>query len=314
MSTGHRPRAFNRQEFIPGFTEASTSKFGRIGASVIAGPGAYDTTTNTASNSLQGKHYVVPSKKGSAGLREVSNNPKKKFLAQSLAASEFVDHLGELFQLESLAPKDVKAAFDRVDVDRSGFIDKREILSLLQSVLGGDAPVQPRLIDSLMAFFDANKDGKISLEELQTGLTAVKNQRSQQINKPGTVSRHTKPQWMRPPDKKRTVLHDVSTSITASDVGVKDAGYIRDLELGTQKATSHIPGYSGYIPSVGTGTAARQAEARNTRADKNDMILNETFNPSIDVYRETRYGSMQTTNSKRNNLVNNMFRASKEKE
>lgn len=44
------------------------------------------------------------------------------------------------------------------------------------------------------------------------------------------------------------------------------------------------------------------------RADKSRLILNETYAPKIRVDLEVRYGSMQTTNSKRTAAVDKSWK------
>ena len=55
-------------------------------------------------------------------------------------------------------------------------------------------------------------------------------------------------------------------------------------------------------------TAAAHARADSVRADKSRLILNETYAPKIRVDLEVRYGSMQTTNSKRTAAVDQSWK------
>jgi len=96
-------------------------------------------------------------------------------------------------------------------------------------------------------------------------------------------------------------------SMQQSDVG-GDGKQLRDLEMGTHKATNHLPGYSGFIPSVASNRAGQHGRAANTRPDKNALILNETFNPKIKAFKTKSYGSMQTTNSKRTAALEMMMK------
>jgi hypothetical protein len=70
-------------------------------------------------------------------------------------------------------------AFDRLDVNRSGFIERSEIQSLLDQVYadaGGKAPQFE--VDSFIRFFDRNRDGKISWSEFEAGLGAAMSSRT----------------------------------------------------------------------------------------------------------------------------------------
>jgi len=302
--TGHVPRAFNAQEHVPGFSEAKKSKFSRAAVTMI-NSNSYGTTTKiAASTDLRNKDYVVPSKKGVYATKAGIGN-KKRFVAKTANSSEFVNHLSELLKLENLSDEAIRSAFNTVDKDSSGLIDKTEINNLLGAVFG-DVPDQ-RMVYALLAHFDTNKDGKISLPELSSGLRAVASQkRGQMLRAP------KKPTWMQLSDKDQTkaVTNAVTRSIQSTDVGA-DGLVLRDLEYGTQKCTNHLPGYSGYIPTATGSTAATHARADSVRADKSRLILNETYAPKIRVDLEVRYGSMQTTNSKRTAAVDKSWKAYK---
>ena len=58
--------------------------------------------------------------------------------------------------------------------------------------------------------------------------------------------------------------------------------------------------------------AAAHARADERRPDKARLILNETFAPKIRVDLEMRYGSMQTTNSKRTAAVDKSWKQYKD--
>merc|ERR1719326_1402934 len=54
-----------------------------------------------ASNDLQNKHYVVPSRKGVYATKRGVSKPKV-FVATTSNSNEFVNHMSELLKLESL--------------------------------------------------------------------------------------------------------------------------------------------------------------------------------------------------------------------
>lgn len=299
--SGHVPRAFNTKQFVPGFSELTTSKFSRAAVSMISASSYGATTKDAASSSLKKSSYIVPSRAKAAAK---SNNPPKRFVAQSLNASEYVNFMEKLLTLENLSDEQIEAAFNEVDVDSSGYICKKEIRILLKKTF--DTIPDERMVASLTAHFDANKDGKITLAELSSGLRAVAAQKRGQMSK-GT--RDCAPSWVR---GNRSQVGAVSNSVTLSmqrtDLG-STGNALRDMESGTQKATKHLPGYSGFIPKATTSAAAvKQSRADNCRYDKNRNILNETYAPKIRVDKEMRYGSMQTTNSKRTSAVDQRWK------
>jgi hypothetical protein len=212
--------------------------------------------------------------------------------------------------------------------DRSGFISKSEVNALVAAAIGGGEPAPPRLVSTLLAHFDRNADGRITFDEFCAGLGAVREQREAALNQPGSVTRHVRPTWLTNNTRSGVVSSAKAASLSATDIG-NTSGQLRvcqtktmsaphppltgemcqDLELGTQKATCHIPGYSGFIPSAAHTKAATQAVATSERVDKASMILIETFDPKIKAFQEPRYGSMQTTNSKRTQALEKVWKS-----
>lgn len=83
--------------------------------------------------------------------------------------AEYLMALKELMNLKGGATlEDYEEAFNRLDKDKSGFIDTYEIEALLADVYDGAVPNFE--IDTFLKFFDSNRDGKISWEEFKEGL------------------------------------------------------------------------------------------------------------------------------------------------
>ena len=111
--------------------------------------------------------------------------------------AEYVLAIRDLMNLNGsqITIQDYKDAFERMDTDRSGYIETEEIEQLLEDVYGeGETPAFE--VDTFMDFFDANHDGKISWEEFERGLGLVADRQvSQQTSRsrrrealPGMVS------------------------------------------------------------------------------------------------------------------------------
>lgn len=85
---------------------------------------------------------------------------------------EYVIALKDLMKLRGSATlQDYKDAFDRLDVDKSGFIESTEVAQLLNDVYEGNTPAFE--VQTFIKFFDKNNDGKISWEEFELGLGAA---------------------------------------------------------------------------------------------------------------------------------------------
>jgi len=66
---------------------------------------------------------------------------------------------------------EIRRIFERFDADRSGFIDERELKSLLEEtyrVLGVQRNITYEDVASYLNMVDSNKDGKVSLPEYET--------------------------------------------------------------------------------------------------------------------------------------------------
>ena len=68
--------------------------------------------------------------------------------------------------------QEFEEAFKRVDRDNSGFITSNEVEELLYETYG--YPALEEEIKMFMEEFDANKDGKVSLEEFKAALTRMR--------------------------------------------------------------------------------------------------------------------------------------------
>ena len=98
--------------------------------------------------------------------------------------AEYVLALQDVLRLapSGRTPAALRAAFQRVDADGSGYIDAREVQRLFDEVYG-EPPAgasKPELADlsrrkqadveSFVRFFDSNKDGRISFKEFCAAL------------------------------------------------------------------------------------------------------------------------------------------------
>ena len=68
-----------------------------------------------------------------------------------------------------------KAAFDSVDEDGSGYLEKPEMMKVMGQVAGdvGCEPPSEQQVEEVMKELDQNQDGKISFEEFKVLIVEV---------------------------------------------------------------------------------------------------------------------------------------------
>jgi EF-hand domain pair/Protein of unknown function (DUF760) len=94
---------------------------------------------------------------------------------------EYVIALKNLMKLRGTATlNEYKDAFERLDTDKSGYIESSEVAKLLDDVYDGKAPEFE--VQTFMKFFDQNNDGKISWDEFERGLGAALSARQSPTN------------------------------------------------------------------------------------------------------------------------------------
>jgi Ca2+-binding EF-hand superfamily protein len=104
---------------------------------------------------------------------QICNNPfytiyESYWTGYMFRNAEYVLALKELMKLKGrkLTIDDYKDAFDRLDSDNSGYIERSEIQELFKEAYGGNEDDVPALeIKAFLDFFDTNEDGKISWQE-----------------------------------------------------------------------------------------------------------------------------------------------------
>lgn len=90
--------------------------------------------------------------------------------------AEYVLALKELMSIEAHDVAEYKRAFEKIDKDKSGFIEREEIEGMLREVYGVDPPQFEQ--NTFLRFFDANNDGKISWVEFEKGLGVVNSEKA----------------------------------------------------------------------------------------------------------------------------------------
>lgn len=278
------------------------SKFARAATSIMyptpppAATGLAHTTTGTALQSVRPEHYRVPDKRGVMADRAAKMPRPVRFIGKSIASSSFADYAGQLLNLQSHTEYEFKEKFDRIDVDGSGYIDRRELRAMLYEVY--DDEPGDRELNLFLTYFDTNSDGRISWEEFREGLSKVSTHMKVQNRTGGR--RHLKAPWevkkaprvIGPGEVKSSQQVDVGDDgedprgrELMEGVGMK--GTTTDLFAGTSKTTRQLPGYGGYIPQAHRQVSDAEAQAagsslRNTYHAKTNLML--TVNPAPPGY------------------------------
>ena len=88
--------------------------------------------------------------------------------------AEYVLALKSLMNIrgEGATLEEYRAAFNRIDTDGSGYLERDEIEALLADVYEGDKPPAFE-IQTFLEFFDSNNDGRVSWEEFEKGFGVV---------------------------------------------------------------------------------------------------------------------------------------------
>jgi hypothetical protein len=102
--------------------------------------------------------------------------------------AEYVLAIRDLMNIHGKATlQDYKVAFDKLDKDKSGFIETDEICTLLTDVYGED-DIPAFEVDAFMKFFDINNDGRISWSEFERGLGVVADTKAKESRKRGRTT------------------------------------------------------------------------------------------------------------------------------
>jgi len=73
------------------------------------------------------------------------------------------------FAFTDYSSEELKAAFEDIDEDGNGYLDREEVKRLLHSMDVG----KDQQLDSVMLYFDTDKDGRISLEEFEEKIKKI---------------------------------------------------------------------------------------------------------------------------------------------
>ena len=285
--------------FKPGESLSSRNdKFKNVGHGVVYSKGAAVQTAALESVAVQSQieaqptHFRVPDRRGvmAAADQRSEGRPVKKFLGTTTYGTTFPDFKKEIARMASMSLEQYKAAFDRVDVDQSGYIEVGEVQKMLREAYQAEPPA--REVNKFISFFDKNQDGKISWQEFEYSLSAVKELLARDTQTGG--GRMNKPGWMTAQVIPRSVTRaPVMKSSYGMDMGqygsdpaqrdfMRKTGMestTADLNPGTTKDTYQIPGYAGFIPGAKQNPeSVTHADGVGTRCRGEDLRLYHNHN------------------------------------
>lgn len=275
--------------------DARATKFRRSAVEIIE-PNAYTSNSTLTQNNITKAHFMDRPKP--VKMKDESNNPSKQFYGVSGSANDYVDFRKQIQAFAEEDPSEYRAIFTQMDTDGSGFLDKQELRAALQR----RATTSEYIVDTIMVHFDENADGKVSWPEFQGGLERAKEQLKAAVKPSGKA----RPSWeLKKNTQAKVVSYEERPSMASSDF--TEGGFSsHPLTQGTPQSTSHVPGYSGHLPSTTYNPkAVQQASGTSARQDKQNMILIETYNPRVKTFTEVKYGRMKTLNSVNDRLITN---------
>mmetsp|Transcript_64963 Transcript_64963/g.89235 ORF Transcript_64963/g.89235 Transcript_64963/m.89235 type:complete len:470 (-) Transcript_64963:328-1737(-) len=82
---------------------------------------------------------------------------------------EYILALQKLLNVNAKSPAEMQAAFERIDINNDGYIDRGEVEQLFRSFYDGEDPPAYE-VQTFMKFFDVNSDNKITWDEFSKGL------------------------------------------------------------------------------------------------------------------------------------------------
>ena len=76
-----------------------------------------------------------------------------------LRNAEYVMALRQVLQLQTRSSAEFRTTFDRIDLDKSGYIETAEIEELLSDIYKGEVPAHE--VSTFLSLFDTDGDGRI---------------------------------------------------------------------------------------------------------------------------------------------------------
>ena len=202
---------------------------------------------------------------------------ERRFVARSTAQSTFSDYKKEAAERAAAKPEANVAAFDILDTDGSGSLERGEVRMAMMEVLQREPSDHEHRV--FMAHLDTNKDGRISREEWQRGVAgAVAHLQAEAVV---TVHKKDQPWKKRYPRERRVMSNLAMASTSMLDMGTYGskptgralltasgvlASTTNDIQEGTVKDTPHPPRYTGFVPSAQRTDAWAQAHAAPPRS------------------------------------------------
>eukprot|EP00499_Haloplacidia_sp_CaronLabIsolate_P006053 CAMPEP_0196775998 /NCGR_PEP_ID=MMETSP1104-20130614/4366_1 /TAXON_ID=33652 /ORGANISM="Cafeteria sp., Strain Caron Lab Isolate" /LENGTH=343 /DNA_ID=CAMNT_0042146169 /DNA_START=1 /DNA_END=1032 /DNA_ORIENTATION=+ len=248
----------------------------------------------TMQRAVKRSDYKVPDRRGVMATNDRRPPPPRRFIARSTYQDHFEDFMAGVEVLSRYGEEEYRRAFDALDTDGSGSIERSEVATLFRRVMRSEPP--KFAVDQFMLLFDRNKDDRVSWDEFKLGLERVRKQTEAQV--PREVSKRSEPVWMKE-SAPRVIGRGPLASTAQRDIGeygmrpterplVEGSGMkstTLELDAGTAKHSRHLPNYGGFIPNVRHNpVASAQAEALKPRDSLRKVLIRSTYSHNAPGY------------------------------
>lgn len=208
---------------------------------------------------------------------------------------EYVMALKKLMNIrgEGATLEEYKAAFQRLDTDGSGYLERDEIEALLADVYEGKPPAFE--INTFLQFFDSNNDGRVSWEEFENGFGVVakageaamsNNKPANGFSLPGGVDDDEEDDLFGEPSISGTIKVELDDG---KIIEVDAQEYVNDLKQQAIELKRELAQEKGIDPSV-----LGIPDEKNNNAFVNDAVPNPDSAGGIARYIASLQGDVES--------------------
>lgn len=252
----------------------------------------FETTTTRTQNNVSPEDYVVPNKKGVMATRPARHLPAKRFIAKSTYSDSYVNYDNIVSTIKDCNSSSTSLHIFNRFSNNGTHITSDQLLPLLREIMQQQAA--PSVINQILALLNATDKIAFTHSDILSAMDKIKEViRSHSHSQLG---QHYVPAWMRSDSIAPSVVRrEPFASSCQIDMGTYGEnprnrgvsfmektgvqGTTQDLFRGTAKASIHIPGYKGFIP---TSKPADFADKQFHRPSSGELKM--TYKPTVPGY------------------------------